>query len=178
LENLIWNEIERFLCDPGAIIEDLRRRIAVPKSTGNDRSIGQLDQALKSKSNERSRVLGLYRRGAIDDHTLDAQLKEIEGEEAEIKGLMSNLLQSSEATKQGGLELTSVERLLQRLRERLDQGLSWETKRRLVEVLVADVRVNTLDSGQGRKRGEIVVTYRFNEPVATCTGKGSSLPRA
>jgi hypothetical protein len=74
--------------------------------------------------------------------------------------------------------LASVEQLLQRLREGLRADLSWETKRRIIEILIGDVRVLTRDPGEGKRHADIAVTYRFTEPVATCTGKDSSRPQA
>jgi hypothetical protein len=49
------------------------------------------------------------------------------------------------------------------LRKRLDAPLTWEQKRRLVEVLVGGVRVETIETG-GVKQAEITVTYRFSQP--------------
>ena len=55
------------------------------------------------------------------------------------------------------------------LRQRLDQPVSWELKRKLMEVLVAGIRVETVEE-DGVKQGKITVSYRFNEP-----GQGLSL---
>ena len=49
------------------------------------------------------------------------------------------------------------------MRKRLDQSVSWELKRKLVEVLVAGVHVDTVEEA-GVKQSKITVTYRFNEP--------------
>jgi DNA-binding XRE family transcriptional regulator len=49
------------------------------------------------------------------------------------------------------------------LRERLDEPVSWEQKRRLIEVLVAGVRVDTVEES-GVKQTRTTVTYRFSEP--------------
>src|SRR5581483_11939381 len=129
LENLIWQEIEAFLRDPGSVMEELKRRIALPKQTGTTQSHAQMDLAVKNKGNERTRVLALYRRGIIDDATLDAQLREIDAEESEIRKLLSDAEQQIQVARSGALELSATENLLDHLRERLSQGLSWEIKR-------------------------------------------------
>lgn len=57
---------------------------------------------------------------------------------------------------------TGRERLIQR-RTTLDEPISWEMKRRLVEVLVAGVRIDTVEEC-GVKQNKITITYRFSEP--------------
>jgi DNA-binding transcriptional regulator YiaG len=52
---------------------------------------------------------------------------------------------------------------LAKLRKRLDEPVSWEMKRRLIEVLVAGVRMDTVEEC-GVKQSKITVTYRFSEP--------------
>jgi transcriptional regulator with XRE-family HTH domain len=59
--------------------------------------------------------------------------------------------------------MSSAQALLASLRKRLDQPISWEQKRRLIEVLVAGVRVETVETC-GVKQAEITVTYRFSQP--------------
>jgi hypothetical protein len=44
-----------------------------------------------------------------------------------------------------GATISSAEALLEKLRKRLDEPISWNVKRRLVEVLVASVRVDTVE---------------------------------
>jgi hypothetical protein len=49
------------------------------------------------------------------------------------------------------------------LKKRLDEPVSWEQKRHLIEVLVAGVRVDTVKTC-GVKQSEITVTYPFSQP--------------
>ena len=72
-------------------------------------------------------------------------------------------------------QLQSTQALLQKLRGRLDQGISWEVKRQLVEALVGGVRIETIEE-VGKKLASIVVTYRFASSIATCTDRDSSRP--
>jgi hypothetical protein len=59
--------------------------------------------------------------------------------------------------------IDSAGALLQKLRKRLDQPISWEIKRRLIEILVADIRVDTTELG-GVRQTDTTVTYRFAQP--------------
>jgi hypothetical protein len=49
-----------------------------------------------------------------------------------------------------------------RFRERLDAPVCWELKRCLIEVLVAGVRVDTVEEC-GVKQSKIIVTYGFSQ---------------
>ena len=94
------------------------------------------------KGGERDRVLGLFRRGRIDDATLDQQLDLIDAEAA-------------------GLQ--SAESLLASLRKRLDGPVPSELKRRIVEILVDTIQANTVELW-GAQQSEIIITYRFSKP--------------
>jgi len=61
------------------------------------------------------------------------------------------------------LNIDSAQALLANLRQRLDEPVSWEQKRRLIEVLVGGVRVDTVEEC-GVKQSRTTVTYRFSEP--------------
>jgi hypothetical protein len=58
---------------------------------------------------------------------------------------------------------------VERLRGRLDQGISWQVKRQLLEALVGGIRVDTTEEG-GKKSASLIVTYWFASSIATCTG--------
>jgi site-specific DNA recombinase len=175
LETLVWEDIEGFLRNPGPVLDELHRRMSGKQQTFTQGrgQIDQLEQALKTKADERGRMLALYRRGRIDDATLDAQLNQIQSEEAELRALVADAEHNAEHASNDMLRLNSARDLLDQLQIRLEQGISWEVKRRLVEVLVGDIRVNTIEAA-GRKQAEIVVNYRFDSPVATCTDRDSS----
>ena len=79
-------------------------------------------------------MLGLFRKGRIDEAALDSQLDEIEAEERSLRARLEMANKSSRAQEMEAL--ATVEALLNRLREKLDEGVSWELKRQLVEVLV------------------------------------------
>jgi hypothetical protein len=62
--------------------------------------------------------------------------------------------------------------LLQELHERLDEPLSWERKRHLVELLVDRICITPVT--QDGTTGPVAeVTYTFT-PITTRTGRGSS----
>jgi site-specific DNA recombinase len=166
LEEAVWNDIEGFLRNPGEVTEVLRQKI----SGRADKRLPEFDKrgielALANKGEERARVLALFRKGRIDEQSLDAQLDEIEAEE---KVLRERLAAAGRIEPRPNVEaLPNVEVLLERLREKLDAGISWELKRELVEVLVDGITIDTVET-VGKKETVVNVRYRFSS-VNTCT---------
>jgi transcriptional regulator with XRE-family HTH domain len=104
----------------------------------------------------------LFRRGRIDDTTLDEQLdlinRETTGIQEEIE-VLTRALSSEDRLAQ----FRSAESLLATLRARLDSPISPELKRRLVEILVEKIEAHTVESW-GVQQSEIKIIYRFNQP--------------
>src|SRR5216684_330093 len=109
-------------------------------------------------------MLGLFRRGRIDEATLDQHLDLINTEAA---GLQSGIeaaeraLSVEDRTKQ----LRSAEALLGTLRTKLVGPISPEIKRRIVEILVERVQADTVERF-GVQQSEITIEYRFSQPDA------------
>jgi transcriptional regulator with XRE-family HTH domain len=108
-------------------------------------------------------VVGLFRRGRLTDADLDAQMDEIGKEETALEAQIDELRGKIGGADSIGETVSSAQALLAELRKRLDAPVSWEQKRRLVEVLVAGVRVDTVEEG-GVKQTRTTVTYRFSQP--------------
>jgi hypothetical protein len=60
-------------------------------------------------------------------------------------------------------QIDSEEALLKELNGRLDEPITWELKRELVETLVEGIRVDTVNEN-GRKEAVVHVTYNFDPP--------------
>lgn len=123
----------------------------------------RLQGLLADKATERTRILGLYRRGRLSDADLDGQMEEIEKEQVSVQSQLAELRAKIARADSVAGTINSAQALLQKLRKRLDQPLTFEQKRRLVEILVAGIRVDTVETG-GVKQAEITVTYRFSQP--------------
>ncbi|HWD00430.1 MAG TPA: recombinase family protein [Candidatus Sulfopaludibacter sp.] len=165
VECLVWADIESFLRNPVEIIGKLRERLA-QQNSDQPRKQKELESflgRLSEKTAERDRVLGLFRRGRIDDATLDQQLDVINAEsgalQAEIE-LRSRALSAVDEAAQ----IRSVEELLARLHKRLDGSIAPEHKHRIVESLVESIQANTVEKW-GVQQSELVITYRFSEPA-------------
>jgi hypothetical protein len=114
------------------------------------------------KTIERERRLGLFRRGRIDDATLDEQLNLIEVEADSLRAEIE-MAERAMCVADQTAQLKSAEELLTTLRQRLDGAVSPELKRRIIEALVESIRADTVESW-GVAESRITVTYRFAQP--------------
>jgi DNA-binding XRE family transcriptional regulator len=165
LEEQVWSDVESFLRNPEPILEQLHARLE-SDTKGSDQArkqVTRLEGLLAQKATERSRVVGLYRRGRLSDADLDAQMDEIGKEETALEAQIAELGRRITGTDSIAGSISSAQALLAQLRMRLDQPVSWEQKRRLTEVLVGGVRVDTVED-DGVKQAKITVTYRFSQP--------------
>ena len=121
VERLVWADIESFLRNPGEILEKLRQRAAMQDGERQRRQkeLDDLTARLQQKSTERQRVLALFRRGRIDDATLDQQLDQINTEAAELRTDIETATRALAAGDRTA-QLQSAESLLAMLRNQLD----------------------------------------------------------
>lgn len=165
LEQQVWSDVEAFLRNPEPVLEQLHARLE-SDAQGSDqirKQVTRLEGLLAQKAAERSRVVGLYRRGRLTEADLDAQMDEIGKEETALESQIGELRSKIAGADSIGATISSAQALLGRLRKRLDEPVSWEQKRRLIEVLVAGVRVDTVEEC-GVKQTRTTVTYRFSQP--------------
>ena len=74
--------------------------------------------------------------------------------------------------------LRSANELLRRLSQQLEESLTWEVKRELVEALVEVIRVDTIEDSKRKKEAKVTVTYRFGPSTAIGMGMDSCLQQA
>jgi hypothetical protein len=167
--------VEEFLRKPGIVIERLQARMRNDASdTAKDKErLRRLRVLLEGKAGERNKVVGLFRRGRLNDAELDQQVEEIDEEAAGLAAQIAELEGKLGSADSNGPVLENAEALLKRLRARLDQPLTYERKRQLVELLVGGIRIETIRDGEKREN-IVTVTYRFPSAVDTRTDRGSS----
>jgi site-specific DNA recombinase len=165
LEEHVWSDVASFLRNPQPVLEQLHARLE-SDAKGSDqirKQVSRLEALLAQKATERSRVVSLYRCGRLTDADLDVQMEEIGREEAALEAEIGELRSRIAGADSIGATVSSAEALLGKLRKRLDEPISWDVKRRLIEVLVAGVQVNTFEEC-GVKQTRTTVTYRFSQP--------------
>src|SRR5262249_21562800 len=138
LEKQVWSDVESFLRDPEPVLQQLHARLE-SDSHGSDQTrkqMARLEGLLAQKGTERSRVVGLYRRGRLAEAELDAQMDEIGKEEAALELQIAELGGRIAGANSIAGSVSSAQALRAQLRKRLDEPGAWEPKRRLIEVLV------------------------------------------
>ena len=164
VERLVWADIEAFLRDPGEILERLRTRFAMQDGdrARRQKELEGCKARLQEKQAERDRMLGLFRRGRIDEATLDHHLDMIDAEAAGLQAEIEAAKRALSADDRAA-QLQSAESLLATLRKSLAGPVSPELKRRIVEVLVERVQADTIERW-GVQESKITITYRFSQP--------------
>jgi site-specific DNA recombinase len=170
LEEMVWGDVLEFLRKPSVVIERLQARMRdeAGDATKNRDRLRRLRGLLEGKAEERNKVVGLYRRGRLNDAELDQQVEEIDKDAAGLAAQIEELEAKLSGTESNGAVLEGAEDLLTRLRKRLDQPLTFERKRQLVELLVGGIRIETIRDG-AKRENVVTVTYRFPSAVAVCT---------
>ena len=162
LEEAVWEEIEGMLRRPERVLARLRGGLAQEQKdlAGQQVQRVRLRQALAEKGAERDRVLSLYRKGRITEDAVERQMQQIAQEEDTLRGELSELTVRLEGIGTEAAQLAAARTALETLGARLQEPLSWESRRQLVESLVEGVRVDT--RGEAEERiAVITVTYRF-----------------
>ncbi|MGD0201859.1 MAG: recombinase family protein [Bryobacteraceae bacterium] len=165
LEQQVWSDVETLLRNPEPVLQQLHARLE-SDAKGSDqirKQVTRLEGLLAQKAAERSRVVGLFRRGRLTDADVDAQMDEIGKEETALEAQVAELGGRIAGADSIGASLGSAQALLEQLRKRLDEPVSWELKRHLIEVLVGGIRVDTVEEG-GVRQTKTTVTYRFSQP--------------
>src|SRR6185437_8577432 len=165
VDAIVWADVEQFLRNPGEVLAKLRARLSMgdDERQRRERLLANLRACLEDKGNERERVLGLYRRGRIDDTTLDQQLEQVDREKAGLQVEIETAIREL-STENRTHQLQTAEQLLMALRKRLDGPIPLNLKRRVAEALVAGIVANTVER-HGVRESELAITYRFAGPT-------------
>jgi site-specific DNA recombinase len=164
LEDQVWAEIEHFLRNPGAALDELAARLGeqADHSEALRQHIAERQKELHDKQTEKDAVIALYRRGRIDEGDLDRQLDQIKAEEAAATRQIVLLQEQAANARAIEDSLHSAEALLTRLGARVDEPHTFEWKRHCVETLVDRIVVTTTpDATTGKLHADVDVSYRF-----------------
>jgi site-specific DNA recombinase len=178
LEQTIWSDVEDFLRKPSIVIERLQARMRgdAGDAAKNRERLGRLQRLLEAKADERNKVVGLYRKGLLNDAELEEQLTDVDGESKGLSSQIEELERKLGGVDSNRMAMENTETILTQLRKRLDEGLPWERKRQLIELLVGGIRIETIRNGE-KPANVVTVTYRFPSVIEACTGRDSS-PRS
>jgi len=177
LEPQIWSDIERFLRDPGDILEELGKEESPDAGALLEAERTILEAALKERESQRQRMLDAYKRGLLELDELETELGALAKATTDIQDRLASL------TPEAPDETTPPdEDLLAGVTARLDEGLSDAERQEITSLLVRRIVVHTETKPDAKPRARAVIEYRLPEPpvgvVATRDGTGSSpLPK-
>ncbi len=165
IEDVVWADVERFLRDPQGVLDKLLEcvRETTVDSASLKSQLTTLQAALAGKDEERTRVVGLFRRGRIDEDALDRQLEEIDRERTGLQDEIRELESTTDRASKVEAELVSSAGLLAALNHRLDQPLTPDLKRQIVRTLVEGIVVETVGE-EPAWESHVRITYRFGVP--------------
>jgi len=171
LESTVWADIERFLRDPGDLLDELRAEREMNSAAAvAEAQRTTLEAALQDVAGRRQRMIEAYERKVITVDDLEASLKGIEEEKLGLEERLRDLEPPPEPEP-------LAEDLLAEIRRRLDGGLDDAQRQKIAQLLVKRITIHT-EWVEGRKQARAVVEYRFPAVVDTFRGKGSWPPPA
>ncbi len=169
LETLVWREVEGFLCHPGDVIAELRANLSARVAhCGAEKELAELLANQAAADAERATLYRLFRRGGISESDLNAQLDELLAEEKALGAGVERLEREVVKARDAETLLQGAKELLETLRTKLEADNSWQSKRRVVEALVAGVEVESIldpcaPPGKARQTS-LRISYRFEVP--------------
>lgn len=167
IEPQVWQDIERFLRDPGDLIEELdAAREHDAEAVRRQRELESIEARLADLAAERQGAQRLALRDLMTDMELEAELARIAAERATLERQREHL---APRAQDGAIDVD----LLGRLRSRLDSGLSAAERHEIVRVLVGRITITTTIDEDGTKDAHAMIDYKFPAAVETRTATGS-----
>ena len=171
IEPIIWQDIERWLREPGELLKELQGEL-------NQGKAAEIQEADRTTLEARLRELdrdedGFHRqnaKGLLSDTKLQKYLSEIAENRATIEKKMEEILSKESAQE------PLPNDLLQELRNRLDNGLTEEKRQEIVKFLVNKITIRTKTEGDIRK-SVAEIDYRFSIGIINFTRTGIRRPR-
>jgi len=167
LEEIIWADCREHILNPGRALDNARRQMQERQEQRIDLAGERhaMEQQIAEKDAERERILTLYRRGRISVADVEKQIDALTTEATGLREMLG-AIQVQEATAEALRDqFARAEALLTQLRERLEiveRTGDWATKRQIVELLVAGIRVTTTDMTERKRQAVVDIAYKFS----------------
>jgi site-specific DNA recombinase len=165
LEDLVWQDCRQFILNPGEALAlaqaQLEERLAQTTHKADEQRA--LQQALAEKAAERERVQVLFKRGRMTLEEAEREIDSLERETAEVRAMLSALQAQVDLVQIYETHYTNATAMLSSLHSRLadiEAKNDVATKRQVIELLVAGIRVETTGTGR-QKRARVLITYTF-----------------
>jgi site-specific DNA recombinase len=166
VEELVWQDVRRFLENPGEVLERLRAEI---QGDGEGVALAErhadVARRLGQKETEKNRYVRMYAQGYLDDSELAIYLEDLKYQTQDLRLLLDSVEAEIAGIKEQQHLAETTGAWLSALRERIaeveaDTEEARATRRELVRLLVEIVEVDRTEEGKIRVR----ITYRFGPP--------------
>ncbi|WP_400162875.1 recombinase family protein [Brevibacillus sp. TJ4] len=168
IEELVWQDCLAFLNQP----EDALQEIAATMQTKEQRKddieseLTLIRRSIDEKDTERQSILDLFRRNIITFTDLEKQIQKINQEKEVLENRLVELRNTLDADQDYSDKLQNAFQLLTILRKKLDDKLTFESKREIVKTLVDRIQVHTIrDEYNDRPRASVNIRYSFSKDI-------------
>ncbi|HEV8415251.1 MAG TPA: recombinase family protein [Bryobacteraceae bacterium] len=169
IEQLVWVDLQHYIGRPGDAVAALRKKLAVlDREQPIAAEIARMEKRLASRVEARNRVLEQYQDGVISKFQQNEHLMRINTETTGLEKGLSELRKRARDTQANVHQLQSVETMLLDLQKSLGRKPNFAARRRIVEALVKEIRVDPVTGTH--------VSYVF--PAPTARQQDKSLPSA
>ncbi|HET9328453.1 MAG TPA: recombinase zinc beta ribbon domain-containing protein [Candidatus Eisenbacteria bacterium] len=172
LEAALWGDLQSFAHDPGDALDEL---VAEMAAEGGSESVAARLKAQRSalagKDAQREKVLGQHEMGIITDDELKNRHAEIEVERSKLRQEVEWLEDAAGLAREQETQMRDAKTRLRELRRRIDGGLDFAARRKLVENWVEGFEVATVEEG-----GERWVRVTVHYAIAASTNACSPIP--
>ena len=168
IEPIVWQDIERWLREPGDLLKELEADQDQGKAAIQEAERTALEARLTALERDKKGYHRQNAQGLLFDTELQDFLRELAESKATIEKRLTELTPREVEPK-----LIPVD-LLQELRHRLDNGLTEEQRQEIARLLVKQITIRT-NIDDGKRHCVAEVEYRFNSAVNYRTGRCSLL---
>ncbi len=164
IEEIVWKDIESFLRNPGKVLEQIEQKMK-QEGEGQENLGAQIESikcALAEKQKARLKAATLLVEGKFNEVTYDALISKIDAEEKVLRNHVADIEKQFRQTEYSSARLATTEDWLKNFNQWLDEELSWEIKREIVEALVEKITVETIEIAE-KKTARAVVYYAFDK---------------
>ncbi len=166
LEDLVWDDVRRFLRDPGETLERLRAQLASSDDTEELASRQRdLRRRLAARQAEKDRYVRLYAQNHIDEEELETYLLDLKNQIENLRLLIESVEADLSRMREQAEIAETTHAWLLALRDRIaeveqDTEEAFYKRRDLVKLLVDGIDLGRDETGNARAR----IIYRFGPP--------------
>jgi site-specific DNA recombinase len=161
-EDAVMEMLETILKRPGDLIKQLQAKMGADHTSSNspERKL-HLEMELERKQQAKVRLALREAEGLLDRQTLADGLARLEQETTALRSELAEITANRANVAAQRERLASASALLKQLRAHLDQPLTFAIRRRLLELLVEKIEVETIGHSKGHKSAKLYARLRF-----------------